>query len=320
MWFILNTRLSVRYHRETMQNPQQQRWSGQIAGLTVAELDLAATLSSGQVFRWGRDGEGLWRGTVGERPVRLMQSTDYSTLWWEAAGSSAEEAGAAVRSFLRLDDADLAGLAQEWVQRDALFARAWQQNPGVRLLRQDPDECFFSFLCASVAPIARISRMLHAVAAEAGTALPTGEIPFPTASALANVSEQRLRELGLGFRARRVAAAAHCLTEFAESPLPLLRGAELAEIRRVLGAFTGVGNKIADCIALFSLDRDDAIPVDTHIWRIARTHYLPDLSGKSLTAANYARVEAAFRDRFGPKAGWAQQILFYRAAVGKTTS
>ena len=80
-------------------------------------------------------------------------------------------------------------------------------------------------------------------------------------------------------------------------------------------AFFGVGEKIADCVCLFALDKNGAVPVDVHIWRIAQTVYAPDLAGKSLTPANYARAVQSFQDRFGPYAGWAQQILFYRAAV-----
>ncbi|MBC8142531.1 MAG: hypothetical protein H7Y38_13955, partial [Armatimonadetes bacterium] len=59
-----------------------------------------------------------------------------------------------------------------------------------------------------------------------------------------------------------------------------------------------------------------AIPVDTHIWRMARAWYLPELEGSALTATNYAKVGTAFHDRFGDYCGWAQQVLFYRAAVG----
>jgi len=69
-------------------------------------------------------------------------------------------------------------------------------------------------------------------------------------------------------------------------------------------------------VCLFALDKDGAIPVDTHIWRMARAWYTPELAGKSLTPSSYARVGEAFRGRFGPMAGWAQQTLFYRAAVG----
>lgn len=30
----------------------------------------------------------------------------------------------------------------------------------------------------------------------------------------------------------------------------------------------GVGPKVADCIALFSLDKLDAVPCDTHVWQV----------------------------------------------------
>jgi N-glycosylase/DNA lyase len=287
--------------------------SGRISGLHEEDLDLDATLSSGQVFRWTRDAHGVWSGMVGERFLRLQQSADDASLYWETSGPDAE---AVVRSFLRLDDVDLPVLAEEWSRTDPHFAEVWARHPGIRVLRQDPEECFFSFLCASVAPIARISSMLRAVAAEAGEPH-AGGIIFPTAVRLATLPEERLRELGLGFRAVRVAAAARRVGELPSGFLAGLRTATHAEARDALTAFSGVGWKIADCIALFSLDKDGAIPVDTHIWRLARTRYLPQLAGRSLTPASYERVTAAFQDRFGPFAGWAQQILFYRSAVAR---
>ena len=55
--------------------------------------------------------------------------------------------------------------------------------------------------------------------------------------------------------------------------------------------------------------------MDTHIWRIAKTHYAPELRDASLTPANYERAVSAFQSKFGPYAGWAQQTLFYQQAV-----
>ena len=249
--------------------------------------------------------------------MRLQSSVTGDSLYWEAEGTDGRDAETSVLSFLRLGDVDLPALADEWSGVDSHFAEVWAAHPGVRILRQDPDECFFSFLCASVAPIARIRGMLTAVVREC-PAPPGAEgyFPFPAARAIATVPESRLRELGLGFRAVRVAEAARILAALPTSPLPALRYATHEEARRFLTTFPGVGTKIADCICLFSLDKDGAVPVDTHIWRISQTRYAPDLAGKSLTPANYDRAVAAFHDRFGPYAGWAQQILFYRAAVG----
>lgn len=283
--------------------------SGTLPCSAPEELDLDATLRSGQVFRWRQEASGTWRGYTGERLLTLR--IDKGLLHWSGTSPKAEQA---VHQFLRLEDLSLTTQAKRWAALDPLFREAWHQQRGVRLLRQDPHECFFSFLCASVAPIARISKMLQAVCDEA-----TGDGfgPFPSLDALLTLREDRLRTRGLGFRAARVVAAARLLAEKPEGWLDSLRGKPLSEIESELTSFPGIGRKIADCIALFSLDADSAIPVDTHIWRIARTHYLPELEDASLTPAHYEQVVGAFQRRFGPHAGWAQQILFYRQAVAK---
>lgn len=285
--------------------------SGRIAGLRREDLDLAATLASGQVFRWDRNADDAWTGMIGRRRARLAQAAD-GAIFWEADGPNGESA---LRDFLRLDDADLPSLAEDWCRADSRFAEAWARQPGVRVLRQEPTECFLSFLCASVAPIKRISSMLRGVARAYGEPVGEGWTIFPAPARLAEVDEAALRGLGLGFRARRVAEAARALRDLFPEGLLALRNASHAEARRELLQFFGVGEKIADCACLFSLDKDGAIPVDTHIWRMARAHYAPELAGRSLTPAAYARVGEAFRDRFGPFAGWAQQTLFYQAAV-----
>ena len=284
--------------------------SGTLTGLTFDDIDLSATLSSGQVFRFTQDINSTqqWRGVIeNTHLITLEQHPETAAILWEGDGDDCDEA--AVRRFLRLDDLDLPALAQEWTKRDPYFAEAWGTQPGVRLLRQDPHECFFSFLCASVAPIKRISGMVCSMA-------PAGEV-FPNATALSQISESELRTRGLGFRATRVSEAAKRLSqEYPPDYLHSLRPQSHAEVQKTLTEFHGVGRKIADCVALFSMDKDEAVPVDVHIWRMAQNRYAPQLKGKSLTATHYQLATEAFHRVFGEKAGWAQQILFYRVAVG----
>lgn len=45
-----------------------------------------------------------------------------------------------------------------------------------------------------------------------------------------------------------------------------LRGQSNEKVREELTSLMGVGNKVADCIALFSLDCASSIPVDTHVF------------------------------------------------------
>ena len=306
-----------RYNSRVASQPIALRTvSGTLPGVARDECDLAATLQSGQVFRWRFDaGDGAWRGFIEHGYAVKLSQGDGDTLFYELTGNiaAAPDAERAVRRFLRLDDLRLADAAETWAGADAHFAEAWANHPGIRVVRQDPHECFFSFLCASVAPIARIGAMLKAVASEcAGDAYGV----FPPAPCLADTSEETFRALGLGFRAKRIAEAARRVAALPSGFLRDLRQATPADAKRELVTFFGVGEKIADCVALFSLDKDAAIPVDTHIWRMARAWYLPELADASLTAANYAKVGQAFFDRFGDRCGWAQQTLFYRAAVG----
>ena len=76
--------------------------------------------------------------------------------------------------------------------------------------------------------------------------------------------------------------------------------------------FSGIGRKVADCIALFSLDQDDSIPVDVHVQHIASRDYDPTVLGeaKSITPTIYRRVGNLFRDRFTNYPGWAHSLLF----------
>jgi len=126
-----------------------------------------------------------------------------------------------------------------------------------------------------------------------------------------------MKALGLGYRARFVQATARQLLTLGGAYYLLsLRDRPYAEAKAALVSLTGVGEKIADCVCLFSLDKDDAIPVDTHIRQIAERHYLT-ADTRSMTKATYALIGDTIRRRFGPMAGWAQQYLFHARRVGR---
>ena len=75
----------------------------------------------------------------------------------------------------------------------------------------------------------------------------------------------------------------------------------------------GVGDKIADCVALFSLDQLDAFPLDLHIGRSLMQRYDCPLSQNPgrLTASTYRKTAPWAQKRFGPYCGWAGQYLFH---------
>ena len=73
----------------------------------------------------------------------------------------------------------------------------------------------------------------------------------------------------------------------------------------------GIGNKLADCICLYGLHYEEAVPIDTHLWQAACRVFFPEHEGKALTELRYRQVGDFFRDRFGKLAGWAHLYLYY---------
>ncbi|GAB5037466.1 ankyrin repeat protein, partial [Nannochloropsis oceanica] len=159
----------------------------------------------------------------------------------------------------------LAPLYATWAHGDPRMRSVADSLPGVRVVRQDPVECLFSFICSSNNNIARIGLMLTRLRQTYGEPLGDGHYTFPSVSSLAAASEEELRGLGLGYRARFIKKTAAKLIDLGgEEWLLSLRGKGREEAQEALCAFPGVGRKVADCVALFSLDQHGAIPVDVH--------------------------------------------------------
>ncbi len=136
---------------------------------------------------------------------------------------------------------------------------------------------------------------------------------FPPAATLAEVDPDALTKLSsLGFRGRNLVKVAQQISEREDGWAASLREMPYEQAHKEMVALRGVGAKIADCVCLFSLDKTEAVPVDTHVWQLAKALYFPDWPArKSLTTLAYNTVAGAFRERFGELAGYAQNFLFY---------
>ena len=72
--------------------------------------------------------------------------------------------------------------------------------------------------------------------------------------------------------------------------------------------FPGVGDKVANCVLLFSMDKLQAFPVDVWINRVLRENYLK--GGENKIPDNGLRGWA--QEHFGQFAGYANQYLFHQ--------
>jgi len=275
-----------------------------------SSLDAHATIFSGQLFRFRLLDTSTIVGVQGQNVVQLEQLPHFVD-----AMTTHTKPETYLRNFFSLDTVDLEKLAETWCSVP-LFADAWRNQPGIRITKQDPHECIFAFLCASAAPISRISQMLNTLSKHHGTHI-TGDLyAFPTIEQLLTITDAQLRSYSFGFRAPRIIAAARFFHTNDITP-DALAALSYSELISTLTEIDGCGRKIADCIALFAFGHHHAVPVDTHIWKIARNHFVPRLADLSLTPKTYQLVVDAFHDRFGNHAGWAQQILFYQQATRK---
>ncbi|XP_041128800.1 N-glycosylase/DNA lyase [Polyodon spathula] len=224
---------------------------------------------------------------------------------------------AILRDYFQLS-VSLGDLYEQWSRADPHFKHVSETFAGVRILRQDPCECLFSFICTSNNHISRIAGMVQRLCERLGEPLcqlnQTPYHQFPTLQALAAPGvEPLLRELGFGYRARFITQSAREILE-KQGPdwLESLRDVTYEEARAALCTLPGVGAKVADCVCLMSLDKAEAVPVDTHVWQIARRDYASQLGAghKTLTDRVYRDIGNHFRKLWGPYAGWAHSVLF----------
>jgi len=268
----------------------------------VRDYDLAATLTSGQAFRWAPS-DGAWEGVISGRWVRLTV---------QPAGIAAETAAPVgewtwLAHYLQTDielDSVLRSFPDDEPMRASVAACR-----GLRLLRQDPWECLASFILSSTKQVVQIQQIVALLCERFGSsvAVPSGHAPaysFPAAERLAGAMEAELRACKMGFRAPYLLAAARRVTG-GGLDLRALPSLSVEEARESLMELSGVGEKIANCVLLFAGGFQQAFPVDVWVMKALRQLYFPKRRPRP------RRLRRFVATHFGPNAGYAQQYLFH---------
>lgn len=270
----------------------------------------------------------MWSFSAKDRIILLKQDDHNLHYAYVLAENSKDRDGpeltlAFISDYFNLD-VKLADLYEQWGQVEKKYRpgkpASFSGFPGIRILRQDPWETAVLFICSSNNNVKRISKMCQSLCQEYGTFINEHDgvdyYSFPQPELLAKPEvEDRLRELGFGYRAKYIQRTASMFMDNKEYPhitldsLWELRTKSSEEAHEYLIQLCGVGPKVADCISLMSLDNHDVVPVDTHVLQIAVRDY--KFKGpKTMNKIAYNQVKNHLSDLFGEYAGWAQLVMF----------
>ena len=213
-------------------------------------------------------------------------------------------------------------------KRDSYLQHAAQAGSGIRILNQDPWEMILTFVISQQKIIPKIREAVEALSRQFGTEHRSAVLrgsqekeitwhSFPTPSQLAEVSEETLRALKLGYRAKYIVrlcqdAAGGWLN------LDALKTMGYEEAMAYLKSFYGIGEKVANCICLFGLHHIEAFPVDTWIEQILMQEYYRKKKKKYDALPKSRLYSEIIHDYFGMYQGYAgvmQQYIFYYERV-----
>lgn len=279
--------------------------NGNIIIREVTDFKLSDTFNCGQCFRFNTCDDGGYIGTAHGKTVRITQDNntvilhntserDFYDIWYDFFDFDRDYGS--IKSYLAKDG-------------DPIMQNAAEYGSGIHILRQDIWETVVSFIISASNNIPRIKKIIELLCSNFGTPH-TYEgntyYSFPDAHTLAMLSFEELDVIRAGFRTKYILSCAK-LADSGEFDLKKLFDMETADAKRELLKIKGVGNKVADCILLFSLNRFDSFPVDVWIKRIMEYCYFDNTPQTIPVIFDFAQK------RFGNLGGIAQQYLFYYA-------
>ncbi|NTW54985.1 MAG: Fe-S cluster assembly protein HesB [Chlorobaculum sp.] len=299
-------------------------------------FNLKHTLFSGQSFRWTQlEPFKEYYSHIFDNSILLLRDSTGNCI--EVLSDTEKINGLSISDYLYryfTVDIDEKTVFSSKFKTD--FPEVWrlvEPYQSVRIMRQDPFEIMVTFMCAQGIGMQLIRRQVSMITERYGQRCvintEKGEMvfygfPSPSALATAKVDELALCTNNNRIRAANITAMARSF-ESGKLALACVASGDcpLETIRETLCAHSGIGLKIADCIALFGLGRFDAFPIDTHVKQYLWEWFGIEAARKSLTEKNYRFLQKEARRILGNEyAGYAGHMLFHcwRKEVKKMTT
>ena len=262
-------------------------------------IDIDNSINSGQVFLWKKDGSD-WYGINGQDILKINKNAVIKSI----QNSKTD--------FFRKND-NMQEIIKS-ISKDKTVKEAIKQYEGLRIFKQDPFQCMISFIISSNSNIQKIKNSLEKITKKFGVKVEIQNkefFLFPKPEKLANASIEEIKKCGVGYRAPFIKQAAEIVFS-KKIDFKYLEKLDYKEAKKNICLVPGVGNKVADCILLFSLNKLEAFPLDTWMIKILEKYYSNEfkIETKTITQKQYEILHEKIVNYFGPYCGYAQQFLF----------
>lgn len=269
-------------------------------------FNLKHIFECGQCFRWNLSEDGSYTGVIKNGVINVKQ--DEKRIIFK--GVCEGELKTVVEDYFDLNN-NYDEIKMQLSKIDDYMKISTEFGEGIRILHQDFWECIISFIISANNNIPRIKKIIEKISKEYGNKVEfEGKTYylFPTPEQLSKASVEDLRNLGLGFRDKRVYNTTQMISEKNFDLEKVKKLVDLEEIEEKLLKLDGVGPKVADCIMLFSLKRFDVFPIDVWVRRVMNELYIHNSNEEKV---NKKMLKKLAEEKFQGIQGLAQQYLFY---------
>ena len=270
-------------------------------------FELKHIFDCGQCFRWNEENNKSYTGVFKGNILNVKKENDTIIFKGIVKGNIKE----VVEDYFDLKR-DYSKIKNELSKIDSNLKTSVEYGNGIRILNQDLIETILSFIISANNNIPRIKGIIERICKSYGDKITWNEktyYTFPSLEQLKDVSVEEYRNLGLGFRDKRIYDTVHMLLEGKVDYKKWYNEKDTLKVRDELLNLAGVGPKVADCILLFSdLKRFDVFPIDVWVRRVMNELYIKN---PDETKVNKKEIEKIAYQKFGNLEGIAQQYLFY---------
>lgn len=275
----------------------------------IRDFNITHIFECGQCFRWNREDDGSYTGVVKNKVINVLQQEN--TVEFNNINTDDFDI---IKNYFDFDT-DYETI-KNTLNTDEIMAEAIKFGEGIRILNQEEWETMISFMISANNRIPMIKKVIENLSISFGDYIGNYRgkeyFSFPTAERLSAAPVERILECKTGFRAPRIKAAATRFL-YEKDKIYNIKNMSYDEGLAYLKTYKGIGDKVANCILLFSMKHFDTFPVDVWVRRVMQTLYVSK-------ETKDADIRKFAENKFGKYSGFAQQYLFYYArenGIGK---